>query len=163
MNLDFVVEKSLRTAILFIHDTSGFPYTLTTYVSPTNSSPGIASLPLEFSRYMKTHSAPKRPWRTFRTHVHSFHEFYPNTVWPLIKFCSQLRVLRVLRPYSYALKQNIIPAGESITATNWWPLTRLASSTSPIYQLWWHVCTMHPTAHLAATSLNEFTRPVHYI
>ena len=59
MTSNFVVEKSLRTAILFIHDISGFPYTLTTYVSPTNSSPGLTGLPLEFTRYMKTHSDTK--------------------------------------------------------------------------------------------------------
>ena len=59
MTLDFVVEKSLRTAILFIHDTSGFPYTLITYVSPTNSSPGLTGLPPEFARFIKKHSALK--------------------------------------------------------------------------------------------------------
>ena len=46
MTLDFVVEKSLVSIHL-------------RYVSPTNSSPGLPGLPLEFTRYIKTHSTPK--------------------------------------------------------------------------------------------------------
>ena len=107
--LDFVVEKSLRTANLLIHDHSWFPYTLST---PRPLIPGPDSQVSHWnshqhsSRYLDTHSACSYAITTLdnfqnpRAQILSKHRLTP------MKFCSQLRVLW---PYSYAIKQNTIP------------------------------------------------------
>ena len=103
------MEKSLRTANLLIQDHSWFPYTLSTprpLIPAPDSQVSHWNSHQHSSRYLETHSARSYAITTLdnfknpRARILSKHHLTP------IKFCSQLRVLW---PYSFALKQNTIP------------------------------------------------------